>query len=221
VPLAVKGKTHGFVLIEHSIPDAFDDDNVRLLEIITQQISIAIYNARLYEQLQEYANTDGLTQVHNRIFFQKRLQQELYHAEQQGYEVSVILYDIDDFKLFNDSYGHLFGDIVLKSIAKAVKESVRKDDVVARFGGEEFIILLSHTGTERAFEKAEELRKQIASLTIGDNNVIASVTVSMGISTFPTLASTEASLISGADDALYEAKRSGKNCVKIASRIKR
>ena len=69
VPLAVKGKTHGFVLIEHSIPDAFDADNVRLLEIITQQISIAIDNARLYEQLQEYANTDGLTQVHNRIFF--------------------------------------------------------------------------------------------------------------------------------------------------------
>jgi len=221
VPLMVKGKTHGFVLIEHSIPDAFDDDNVRLLEIITQQISIAIDNAWLYEQLQEYANTDGLTQVYNRIFFQKRLQEELEHAEQQGYEVSVILYDIDDFKLFNDSYGHLFGDVVLKSIAKAVKESVRKDDVVARFGGEEFIVLLSHTGTERAFEKAEELRKQIASLTIEDNNVIASVTVSMGISTFPTLANTEASLISGADNALYEAKRSGKNCVKIASRAKK
>lgn len=220
-PLKVKDKTHGFVLIEHSIPDAFDADNVRLLEIITQQVSIAIDNARLYEQLQEYANTDGLTQVYNRIYFQNRLKEELDHAEQQGYEVSVILYDIDDFKLFNDSYGHLFGDIVLKSIARAVKESVRKDDVVARFGGEEFIILLPHTGTERAFEKAEELRKQIASLTIADNNVTASVTVSMGVSTFPTLANTDASLISGADNALYEAKRSGKNCVKIASSVKK
>ena len=93
--------------------------------------------------------------------------------------------------------------------------------MVARFGGEEFIILLPHTGTERAFEKAEELRKQIASLTIEDNNVTASVTVSMGVSTFPTLANTDASLISGADNALYEAKRSGKNCVKIASSVKK
>lgn len=220
-PLKVKDKTHGFVLIEHSIPDAFDDDNVRLLEIITQQVSIAIDNASLYEQLQEYANTDGLTQIYNRIYFQKRLQAELNNAERQGYEVSVILYDIDDFKLFNDSYGHLFGDVILKSIARTVKESVRKNDVVARFGGEEFIILLPHTGTDRAYEKAEELRKQIASLTIEDNNITASVTVSMGVSTFPTLAGTDASLISGADNALYEAKRSGKNCVKIASLINR
>jgi len=216
-PLKVKDKTHGLVLIEHSIPDAFDDDNVRLLEIITQQVSIAIDNASLYEQLQEYANTDGLTQVYNRIYFQKRLKEELERAEEKGYEVSVILYDIDDFKMFNDSYGHLFGDVILKSIAQTVKESVRKDDVVARFGGEEFIILLSHTGTEKAYEKAEELRKQIASLTIEDNNVTASVTVSMGISTFPALADTDASLISSADRALYEAKRSGKNCVRIAS----
>ncbi|HEY8500534.1 MAG TPA: sensor domain-containing diguanylate cyclase, partial [Clostridia bacterium] len=221
VPLKIKDKTHGFVLIEHSIPDAFDADNVRLLEIITQQVSIAIDNARLYEQLQEYANTDGLTQVYNRIYFQKRLKEELDRAEQKGYAVSVILYDIDDFKLFNDSYGHLFGDVVLKSIARTVKESVRKDDLVARFGGEEFIILLPHTGTKRAYEKAEELRKLISSLTIEDNNITASVTVSMGISTFPTLANTDSSLISSADNALYEAKRSGKNCVKIAPCVKR
>ena len=86
-PLKVKDKTHGFVLIEHSIPDAFDADNVRLLEIITQQVSIAIDNGRLYEQLKEYANTDGLTQVYNRIYFQNRLNEELDHAEQLGYEV--------------------------------------------------------------------------------------------------------------------------------------
>ncbi len=216
VPLQVKGKAHGLVLIEHSIPDAFDSDNVRLLEIITQQVSIAIENARLYEQLQEYANTDGLTQVYNRLFFQNRLQEELKQAQEQGYEVSVILYDIDNFKSFNDSYGHLFGDIVLKSLAQTVKESIRKDDIVARFGGEEFIILLSHTGKERAFEKAEELRKKISSLTVCDKVYSASVTVSMGVSTYPTLAKTETLLIGTADDALYVAKRSGKNCVKMA-----
>ncbi len=217
VPLQVKGKAHGLVLIEHNIPDAFGSDNVRLLEIITQQVSIAIENASLYEQLQEYANTDGLTQVYNRIFFQKRLHVELQQAQQQGYEVSVILYDIDNFKLFNDSYGHLFGDIVLKSIANVVKESVRKEDIVARFGGEEFIILMSHTGREQAYEKAEELRQKIASLNVQDSHVSASVTVSIGVSTFPELAQTEESLVNSADDALYVAKGSGKNCVKIAT----
>ncbi len=219
VPLLVKGKSHGCVLIEHSIPEAFDEDNVRLLEIITQQISIAIDNARLYEQLQEFANTDGLTQIYNRVFFQNRLQHELEQARQLGYEVSVILYDIDNFKRFNDTYGHLFGDIVLKTLAKLVKESIRKDDIVARFGGEEFIVLLPHTAKELACEKAEELRRKISELTIRDNNVQASVTVSMGVSTFPTLAQTERTLLSSADEALYVAKNCGKNCVRLANLV--
>lgn len=217
VPLLVKGKSHGCVLIEHSIPEAFDEDNVRLLEIITQQISIAIDNARLYEQLQELANTDGLTQVYNRVFFQNRLQDELEQAQQMGYEVSVILYDIDNFKRFNDTYGHLFGDIVLKTLAQLVKESIRKDDIVARFGGEEFIILLPHTGKDLAYEKAEELRKKISELTIQDKDAAVSVTVSMGVSTFPTLAQTELTLLNSADEALYAAKNSGKNCVRVAN----
>ena len=217
VPFLVKGKSHGCVLIEHTIPEAFDEDNVRLLEIITQQISIAIDNARLYEQLQEFANTDGLTQIYNRVFFQNRLQYELEQARQLGYEVSVILYDIDNFKRFNDTYGHLFGDIVLKTLAKLVKESIRKDDIVARFGGEEFIVLLPHTGKELACEKAEELRKKISELTIRDQSIEASVTVSMGVSTFPTLAQTELTLINSADEALYVAKKSGKNCVRTAN----
>jgi diguanylate cyclase (GGDEF)-like protein len=219
VPLKVKGKSHGLVLIEHSIPGAFDEDNVRLLEIITQQISIAIENTSLYEKLQESANTDGLTQINNRVFFQRRLSNELEQAQQLGYEVSVILYDIDDFKKFNDTYGHLFGDIVLKTIAQMVKESIRKDDLVARFGGEEFIIMLPHTGKEAAYEKAEDLRRRIAQLIIQDGEVSASVTVSMGVSTFPSLAKTELTLLNSADEALYQAKKSGKNCVKIAKKF--
>jgi diguanylate cyclase (GGDEF)-like protein len=217
VPLQVKGKSYGLVLIEHSIPEAFGEDNVRLLEIITQQISIAIDNTRLYEQLQEFANTDGLTQIYNRVFFQNRLQDELKRAQQQGYEVSVILFDIDNFKRFNDSYGHLFGDIVLKTLAQMLKDSIRQDDIVARFGGEEFIILLPHTGMDFAFEKAEELRNMIEKLTIRDKTISASVTVSMGVSTFPTLAQNETVLLTSADKALYKAKNSGKNCVRVAN----
>jgi len=218
VPLQVKGNTYGLILIEHTITNAFDENSVRLLEVITQQVSIAIENAKLYEKLQDYANTDGLTQVYNRAYFQKRLYEELSRARQQDYEVSIIFFDIDDFKIYNDTYGHLFGDMILQSIALAVKDSVRKDDVVARFGGEEFIILLPYTGKEVAYEKAEELRRKISELVICDqnNNVASSVSVSMGVSTFPTLAKNEIELLNSADKALYAAKERGKNCVSLA-----
>lgn len=218
VPLQVKGKGYGLILIEHNIPNAFGEDNVRLLEVITQHISIAIENAKLYEQLQEYANTDGLTQVYNRVFFQKRLSEELNRAKQQGYEVSIIFFDVDDFKAYNDTYGHLFGDMILQSIALTVKESVRKDDIVARFGGEEFVILLPYTGKEMAYEKAEELRRKISELVVCDrnNDIAKSVSVSMGVSTFPTLAKDETELLNSADEALYMAKERGKNCVALA-----
>jgi len=218
VPLRIKGKGYGLILIEHNIPNAFDGNNVRLLEVITQHISIAIENAKLYEQLQECANIDGLTQVYNRAYFQSRLEDELKHARQQGYEVSIIFFDVDDFKVYNDTYGHLFGDMILRSIALTVKESVRKDDVVARFGGEEFIILLPYTGKEKAYERAEELRKKISELVVCDknNDITISVSVSMGVSTFPTLANDELELLNSADEALYIAKGRGKNCVALA-----
>ncbi|AGI40139.1 diguanylate cyclase [Thermoclostridium stercorarium subsp. stercorarium DSM 8532] len=218
VPLQVKGKGYGLILIEHTIPNAFSEDNVRLLEVITQHISIAIENAKLYEQLQEYANTDSLTQVYNRSYFQKRLREEIARAKQQGYEVSIIFFDVDDFKVYNDTYGHLFGDMILKSIALTVKEAVRKDDVVARFGGEEFVVLLPHTDKETAYEKAEELRRKISEIVVCDksDNSAISVSVSMGVSTFPTLALNEIDLLNSADEALYMAKAMGKNRVAMA-----
>jgi len=216
VPLQTKETKHGLILIEHNIPGAFSASNIRLLEIITQQVSIAIDNAMLYKKLQDYANTDGLTQLYNRLYFQKRLDEELERAKKEGYDISVVLYDIDNFKKFNDKYGHLFGDVVLKSIAGLVKNSVRNNDIVARFGGEEFIIMLPYTSAEAAYEKAEELRKKISDLIIRDRDVSTSVTVSMGISSFPEFADTEALLLRSADAALYQAKGKGKNCVVLA-----
>lgn len=168
--------------------------------------------------MQEYANTDSLTQVYNRSYFQKRLREEIARAKQQGYEVSIIFFDVDDFKVYNDTYGHLFGDMILKSIALTVKEAVRKDDVVARFGGEEFVVLLPHTDKETAYEKAEELRRKISEIVVCDksDNSAISVSVSMGVSTFPTLALNEIDLLNSADEALYMAKARGKNRVAMA-----
>ncbi len=216
VPLLAKGKPLGIVLIEHNIKNAFDKDNVRLLEIISQQVSIAIENARLYQQMHDLATFDGLTGAYNRPYFQDKLEEEYKKAQEKGYDLSLIIFDIDHFKKFNDTYGHLFGDLVLKTICAHIMKTLRKEDIFARYGGEEFVVLMPHVSLEQAQEKAEDLRKSISQLTITDRVVAASVTMSVGVSTFPQTASKPTELIKTADDALYEAKNTGRNLVSIA-----
>lgn len=216
VPLLAKGHTLGIVLIEHSMKDAFDNDNVRLLEIISQQVSIAIENARLYQQMHDLATLDGLTGAYNRLYFQDKIEEEYKKSQEKGYDLSYIIFDIDHFKKFNDTYGHLFGDQVLKSISAFIMKTLRKEDIFARYGGEEFVILMPHTTLEQAREKAEDLRLGISLLTVTDRVVTASVTISVGVSSFPETSGRPTELMKTADDALYEAKHSGRNLVRVA-----
>ncbi|MCX8130020.1 MAG: GGDEF domain-containing protein [Clostridia bacterium] len=217
VPLITKTRKFGLVLIEHKYFSAFDEENVRLLDIIGQQVGIAMENAELYQKMQDMATIDGLTGVYNRLYFQDRLHKEFKNAQVGNYELSVAIFDIDHFKRFNDTFGHLFGDKVLKTIADLVNNSLRSSDVFARYGGEEFIILFPHTKLDEAYEKVESLRQKISHASIKDNLVTASVTVSFGIACYPENASMENELVRYADDALYEAKKAGRNCVKIAN----
>lgn len=219
VPLLAKGKTLGIVLIEHSIENAFNDENMRLLEVISQQISIAIENARLYQQMHDLATLDGLTGAYNRLFFNDKLQEEFRKAQEKGYDLSCILFDIDHFKKFNDTYGHLFGDLVLKTISAHIMRTLRKEDIFARYGGEEFVILMPYTSLEQVKEKAEDLRIGVSQLSITDRIVSASITISVGVSTFPVTSRSAHELIRTADNALYEAKNAGRNLVRAAQKI--
>ncbi|MCX7843019.1 MAG: sensor domain-containing diguanylate cyclase [Clostridia bacterium] len=219
VPLTTKTRRFGLVIVEHKYNNAFDDNNVRLLDIIGQQVGIAMENAELYQKMQEMATIDGLTGVYNRLYFTERLKTELENAKKGEYQLSLAIFDIDHFKRFNDTFGHLFGDKVLQSISNTVKASLRSTDILARFGGEEFIILFPYTNLEEAYEKVEILRKKIANTQVKDEYITASVTVSFGISSFPVCAFTEADLISSADDALYQAKAAGRNCAKVANKL--
>ena len=216
VPLIAKGHVLGVVLIEHSIPNAFDTDNARLLEIISQQVSIAIENARLYQQMRELATLDGLTGSFNRLYFQDNLQIEFKKAQEGNYDLSLLMFDIDLFKKFNDTYGHMFGDLVLRTISAYILKKLRKGDIFARYGGEEFVILMPHTTLDQIAEKAEDVRAGVAALNISDRVISASVTISIGVSTFPDRAGTQVELVKTADDALYEAKHAGRNQVRIA-----
>lgn len=216
VPLIAKGNVLGIVLIEHSLPNAFHNDNVRLLEIIAQQVSIAIENARLYQQMHDLATLDGLTGAYNRLYFQDNLQIEFKKAQEGNYDLSLLMFDIDHFKKINDTHGHLFGDLVLKSIAAFIKKKLRKEDIFARYGGEEFVILMPHTTLEQVVEKAEDIRTGVGDMIISDRVISASVTISIGVSSFPETADSQVNLVKSADDALYEAKRQGRNRVCVA-----
>jgi len=216
VPFGTKSRQYGLMLIEHKYNNAFDEDNVRLLDIIGQQVGIAIENAHLYQQMQELATIDGLTDVYNRLYFQERLLSEFKSAQEGNYQLSLAIFDIDHFKRFNDTFGHLFGDKVLKTLADLVKRCLRSSDIIARYGGEEFIILFPRTGLKEAYDKVEALRQKVAASTVKDNLVTASVTASFGISCYPDTALTQHELLRSADNALYEAKESGRNCIRVA-----
>jgi len=219
IPLTTSSRKFGLVLVEHTMNNAFDNENVRFLRIIAQQVGIVMENAELYLKMKEMARKDGLTGIYNRQYFQERLQAEFKEAQKNGWPLSLVMYDIDHFKKFNDMYGHLFGDKVLKSVAEVVASTLRKGDVLARFGGEEFTILLPQTSLDEAYEKVEMLRKLISEHVINDNLISVSVTASFGISSYDECALSENELIRTADDALYEAKASGRNCVMTARRL--
>lgn len=218
LPLSSKSRKFGLTLIEHKNSNTFDEDNLRLLTTIGKQVSMAIENAELYANLQEMATIDGLTGVYNRVYFHQKFVDEFNAAQTLGYDLSLVILDIDKFKKFNDTYGHLFGDVVLRSVAQTVKSNLRSTDTIARFGGEEFVIILPRTSIEEAFEKVENLRTKIANNVVKDNLISASVTASFGISCYPNTSSNHIELIRDADNALYKAKECGRNCVRIAGK---
>ena len=177
---------------------------------------MAIENAELYASMQVLATIDGLTGVFNRVYFHQKFESEFKLAKESGYELTLVILDIDYFKKFNDTYGHLFGDVVLKSVAQTVKNSLRATDTMARFGGEEFVIILPRTSIKKAFEKVEYLRHKIANSVITDSLVSASVTASFGIASFPETSKSITEIIKDADNALYKAKDNGRNRIEVA-----
>lgn len=216
IPLSSKSRKFGLLIIEHKNKNTFTNENLRLVTTICKSVSMAIENAELYASMQELATTDGLTGVFNRVYFHQKFESEFNMAKESGYELTLVILDIDHFKKFNDTYGHLFGDVVLKSVAQNIKNSLRSTDTIARFGGEEFVIILPHTSIEKAYEKVEILRQNIAKNIVTDSLVSASVTASFGIASFPETSKCLSEIIKDADNALYKAKDNGRNRIEIA-----
>jgi diguanylate cyclase (GGDEF)-like protein len=171
---------------------------------------------RALSEQTDLARTDYLTQVSNRRNFFQLAERELALGERHRHAVSIVLLDIDHFKAINDRFGHDLGDEVLKSAAKAMKESLRSTDTLARYGGEEFIVLLPYTDSSEAGQVAQHLRAAIAHCRVVAGSGIAEVTISAGVATARPGETIDA-LVRRADDALYAAKSTGRNRVVIAA----
>lgn len=185
------------------------------LEGVVAQAAVSLANARMYERMERMATRDGLTGLVNHRRFQELLGAAIERARRHELPVSVVFADADHFKTINDTFGHPVGDEVLRRIASALSEEARRSDVVARYGGEEFVMLLEGTDAAGAAELAERARQRIEALEIGGDFGRLRVTVSLGICAFPALASDREDLLARADRALYEAKRRGRNRVRV------
>ncbi len=169
------------------------------------------------EKLKQLSITDDLTKVYNHRFLMDCLKLEFKRAERCQYPISLMMLDIDRFKTYNDTHGHMAGDRVLRRIADILKETVRQTDILARYGGEEFAVILIRTTLAEAYQIAERVRKAVEGFPIehGETQPKGRLTVSVGVSTLTRQVSSIETLVKTADDALYEAKRMGRNRVAV------
>ena len=187
----------------------FLDEEKRLFSTFAQYSSQAIENTTLYKSTQHLSITDGLTGLYNHRHFHEHLEVEVNRAQRYDLNLSLIMIDLDHFKKFNDSYGHLEGDTLLRKIAQILKSSLRETDYVARYGGEEFAVILPETNKAGASFAAERVRKTISEQTFGE--VGEKMTISLGVASYPDDACLRTDLIKKADEALYRAKKEGRN----------
>lgn len=202
--------------------DSFSANEIRLLNSLANQIAIAMENTRLYAKTKELSVTDELTHIYNRRHFQNMLQMEWRRAKRFNRNISLLMIDVDHFKQYNDSHGHLEGDYVLKKIAQILEDHVREVDTVSRYGGEEFAIILTHTDARDALQVAQKLCKMVCEYPFRNEskNIDTQVTVSIGVATYPEDAHNMDDLINYADIALYKAKNEGRNRVLSYAEVK-
>jgi diguanylate cyclase (GGDEF)-like protein len=220
VPLKTTDQVFGALVLGARRAGAFDQEAVRQLEVVAMQAGESIYRARLFEQTERLATTDGLTGLTNHRAFQGRLDEHLAQAQRYGKRMSLLLCDIDHFKSVNDTYGHPVGDQVLKGVARTLAREARATDVVARYGGEEFAIVMPETDTGGALVIAERIRERIGKMTFESDQGPLRVTMSLGVATFPDDAERKPDLVERADGCLYHAKRHGRNRSVSAASLK-
>lgn len=213
VPMLLHGEMYGVISSQSYQQDAYNQDDQYLLEVLASHVAIALENARLFDSIQQVAYTDALTSALSRRRFFDLSEMEFEQTIQSETSLSVIMLDIDDFKKFNDQYGHKVGDLVLVKVAEACKSTLRGNDIFGRLGGEEFALVLPNTKPAYAIEIATRLCKQIEQIKFSEYTI--SVTISAGVAIYDETCKNLDMLIDHADQAMYIAKNSGRNQVHV------
>lgn len=221
VPLLVENKIIGVVTIGKKEPNAFGPKQMQILSILGGQAAVAMANSLLYKKIEKLAITDGLTKVYNHRYFYRRAEEELERAKRYGKVFSLIMLDLDFFKKFNDQYGHKAGDLALSTVSHILTDSTRNIDVVCRYGGEEFTVILPETDSESARTVAERIRAGVEKhyFDVAEGQPPVHITVSIGIATYPRDANNLDELIEFADRALYYSKEHGKNMITLWAKM--
>ncbi len=216
-PLMTEGKIIGLLRIDSYKEETFVTDDLRLLSIIANIASTTIKNAMLYRETEELAIKDSLTGLYVKTYFREELAKQCAFARTAGSSLSLLMLDLDNFKQFNDEYGHTAGDMVLKRYAEVLEKNIPKKCVVARYGGEEFAVIAPGHGEAAARELGETLRRKVADQMILIRQEKLRGTTSVGVCAWSPKITGETEFIQIADSALYEAKRQGRNRVIVAA----
>jgi diguanylate cyclase (GGDEF)-like protein/PAS domain S-box-containing protein len=226
VPLAAQGETLGVLCLENTSqspnpslgsPEAPMEALARRASAVAERISLVLANLRVREALRSQSIRDPLTGLFNRRFMEESLEREVRRAARNDEGVALLMLDLDHFKLFNDTFGHQAGDMLLRGFGDFLSQGTRGQDVACRYGGEEFLLVLAGASIDAGCKRAELLREGLKQLTVRHaGQVLGRITVSIGVSAFPVHGATGEELVRGADRALYRAKEEGRDRVVVA-----
>ncbi len=215
VPLVCQNKVVGVLNLADKIgAESFSSEDIALIELFSQFVGASIGNIQLFEKIQRQATTDGLTGFVNHKTFYEVLEKELWRSRRYGGQISLIMVDIDNLKKINDTYGHRAGDKVIREISRRIRECIRQIDTAARYGGDEFAIILPNTPLRDATVAAERMVNTVSSSSISWEDEDLPLSISVGLGQYDA-DSTPEDITSRSDQALYVAKQAGKNTVRI------
>ncbi len=213
-PLVFKSVALGVIVV--ATTTTFEADALPLVEQFRADLGLAINNALAHDRLERLAAVDPLTDAYNRRFGLARMQEEYSRAVRAEAPLGLLMLDLDHFKAVNDVYGHLVGDRVLRAVARACRRVIREGDVLVRYGGEEFLVLLPGAGIDDVAQIGERIRRAVAETSVAEGDQRISVTVSLGGATYGEGSASAEQLVARADSALYGAKAEGRNRLLVA-----
>ncbi|MEN6621900.1 MAG: diguanylate cyclase [Smithella sp.] len=235
IPLMDQGKTFGVLHLQQRSPakstrtkflfeepvEGIDLDTMQLAVAMADFVAMALVNIRLKETLKQQATRDSLSGLFNRRYMEETINREISRASRYGTPLGIIMLDLDHFKRFNNTFGHKAGDLVLQELGRYLQNSIRKEDIACRYGGEEFTLILPGASLEVTKKRAEMLQQDIQNLHIDYNGqILSNITLSQGVAIYPDHGQTGEAVIQAADHALYKAKRAGRKQVKLANPIR-